>query len=94
MSIKVTNNFDKVAKNGQVSFDVLFNANFMTTHTNFKSFDELLNAGGFIVNSQEDFKAIPDDIFDEHIKKFTEFNSWQEMMQVAGQAYVISQLKF
>ena len=79
--------------NGEVPFDILFNKNFMKRNTNFNSFDELLEAGNFIVNTQEDFEAIPDDVFDKHIMNCTKFNSWEEMMQEAGEAYVVSQLK-
>ena len=58
---KVFNNFkgfEKALKdsinaiNGQVSFSELFNESFMKKYTNFSSFEELLSAGGFVVNSQ------------------------------------------
>jgi hypothetical protein len=44
----------------QVSFDVLFATPFMRKHTNFSTFDEFLNDGNFVVNSEEDFENIPD----------------------------------
>lgn len=103
MSIEFKSDLEKFNKkleknveslNGEVSFSVIFNNEFMTKYTQFESFDELLKAGKFIVNSQEDFEAIPDDVFDEHIKKFTEFDSWQEMLSSAGTAYAASKLKF
>lgn len=77
-----------------VSFDVLFNKTFMKKYTVFATFDELLDAGGFIVNSQEDFEAIPDDVFDKHIKSYTKFKSWADMLNEASSQYAAKKLGF
>jgi len=99
----VYNNFDDLAKDlkkkaedasGPVSFEVLFNEDFMKKYTNFSSFEELLSAGGFEVDSVEDFEAIPDDKFDEHISKTTKFKSWEDMQAEAGTIYMANKLKF
>lgn len=71
----------------QIPISELFTSAFMAKYTNFNSFDELLAAGDFVVNNSEDFKAIPDDAFDLHISKNTQFNTWQDMMQKAGVEY-------
>lgn len=101
MKIKVTNNFDKVAKdlekkakaiNGPVSFATLFNSSFMAKYTNLKAFEELLSLGGYIVNSKEDFEAIPEDEFDKLISENTKFSSWEEMYTKAAEEYVVSKL--
>lgn len=97
MGITFENNFDELIDNinslsGDVSFDVLFTTKFMKKHTNFNSFDELLEAGNFIVNSQEDFEAIPDKDFDLHILNNTKFSSWDDMLTEAGESYVASAL--
>lgn len=86
---------DKAAKNvsGQVSFDKLFTSSFMNKYTNFNSFEELLDAGNFVVNSQEDFENIPDDEFDEHIRKTTKFKNWEDMTHTAGTQYVEKNFK-
>lgn len=76
----------------QISFDDLFNSNFISAHTNFTSFNELLAAGGFTVNSQEDFEAIPEDEFDKHIRATTKFKSWQQMLDTATEKYVTKKL--
>jgi len=68
----------------RVSFAELFDRNFMVAHTNFSSFEDLLEAGGYDANSEEDFLAIPDDEFDEHIRSVTKFSSWEEMQQQAA----------
>jgi hypothetical protein len=78
----------------EVSFGVLFNSSFMRTYTNFESFDELLTAGGFVVNNQDDFKAIPDDEFDSHVRNTTKFDSWQQMLNTATEKFVVKKLGF
>lgn len=78
----------------EVPFDVLFNQEFMTKHTRFNSFDELLDAGNYIVNSPKDFEAIPDDEFDQHISKTTDFSDWQDMQKSAGVEYTAKKLGF
>ncbi len=79
---------------GIVSYDVLFNEPFMKKYTDFSSFEELLSAGGFIVNSEDDFKNIPDDQFDQHISKTTKFDSWEDMQSTAATVYMADRLKF
>lgn len=78
--------------NDNVAFDVLFSNSFMSKYTNFSSFDEFLEAGGFNVETQEDFEAIPDDDFDKHVSESTKFSSWEEMLQEAGTLHVKKQL--
>lgn len=107
MSIKISG-FDKLQKDlnsiakkaqeleGQrnVTFDELFTESFMNKHTSFTNFNDFLVAGGFIVKSAEDFKAIPDDEFDEYIQKSTKFTSWSQMQEEATGEYVARQLGF
>lgn len=76
----------------EVPFSELFPASFMQKHSAFESFDELLEAGGFVVNSPEDFEAIPDDEFDRHIARVTDFDDWESMMEQASADYVERQL--
>lgn len=77
-----------------VPFDELFTASFMEKCSNFTSFDELLEAGGFEVKNQEDFIDIPDDVFDKHVADHTHFNTWQDMLDTAFQEYVTRRLGF
>ncbi len=60
-------NAKELDKTTSVPFDELFTPSFMRKHSAFTTFDELLAAGNFSVDSQEDFEAIPDDVFDNHI---------------------------
>lgn len=76
----------------EVSFEALFTTTFMSANTKFTSFNDLLDASPFQVNSVEDFKAIPDDEFDAYISTVTNFSSWEEMQEEATIQYTINQL--
>lgn len=78
----------------EVNFAELFIEEFMTKHTNFSNFNELLDASPFEVNSAEDFKAIPDAEFDQYISQVTNFDSWESMLEEASCEYAARQLEF
>lgn len=76
----------------QVSFSELFTPSFMKKYTLFSSFDELLQSGGFKADSQEEFEAIPDVLFDNHIAAVTRFKNWEEMLGEATEQYALKKL--
>lgn len=92
------NNMEKAAKElsakKEVPLSDLFPSSFMRKYTNFSSLDELFNAGGFKIESQEDFEAIPDSELDKHISATTKFSSWQNMLNEAGVQYAAKKLGF
>jgi len=59
----------------------------MKEYTDFNSFQELLEFGGYKVNSPEDFLAIPDDEFDSLVSTKTKFSDWESMKVEAVQEY-------
>src|SRR5215216_3846851 len=75
-----------------VSFAELFNSEFMTSQTNYSSFEALAEASSFDVKSAEDLKAIPDDQWDAFIRKATRFDSWHEMQKEAAVQRIRRQL--
>lgn len=75
-----------------ISFDKLFTKFFMEKHTDCSSFDEFLKAGNFTVNSQEDFEAIPEDVWNQYVSHATDFSSWDEMLNQATSDYLSSEL--
>lgn len=77
-----------------VSFNELFPTSFMHKYTEFNSFDELLDFGGWEVNTQDDFSAIPDDEFDSLISSKTKFSDWEEMKSVGAKEYALHKLGF
>lgn len=73
--------------------DVLTDA-FVSKNSSFVSFDKLIEASGFKVESQADFEAIPDKKWDEFILINTSFENWQGMINAAGVIYAKNQLGF
>ena len=87
-------NAKKLSNTKQVSFKELFPNSFMKKYTSFSSMEELLDKSGFDVKSTEDFKAIPEDLFDKYISSNTKFKSWEEMLEKATSQYSIKKLGF
>ncbi|WP_251922949.1 hypothetical protein [Salinibacter ruber] len=76
----------------EVPFSELLDASFMREHTPHTDFMAFLEAGGFEVETQEDFEAIPEAELDEHIRETTELESWEEMQAAATKAWVVEQM--
>ena len=83
----------KAVKNSEdpITFTELFTSEFMRLYTQFESIEELLSSGGFKVNSEEDYEAIPDEDIDAYVVNTTNFRSWKEMLIEAIEAYTINQ---
>lgn len=78
----------------EVPFSELFTESFMQKCSSFSSLDDLLRAGNFIVESNEDFDSIPEDALDAHISSVTCFRTWEEMLEAASSEYVSRALGF
>jgi len=70
----------------------LFAPDFMRRYTKVASFDALIDAGGFTVESQADFDAISDAAWEKVVREHTSFSSWQDMLGKAAEEYVSRQL--
>lgn len=90
---RLQKNAEALSGTQEVPLSKLITSNFMRLHTNVSSFDEFLKAGGYQVNSKEDFEAIPDDEFDAYVRENTKFTSWQDMLQAAVRDYVAKKLE-
>lgn len=84
----------ELEKTKSVSFGELFTSSFMRKNTQFSSIDELLQSGGFHVESQEDFEAIPDAELDKYIATVTKFKNWEDMLGEATSQYALRKLGF
>jgi hypothetical protein len=54
-----------------VPLSELLTVEFLKTRCRFNSLTEMLNASGFVIANADDFKAVPDDQWDEFIKQNT-----------------------
>ncbi|WP_036581624.1 hypothetical protein [Paenibacillus darwinianus] len=66
-----------------VSLDELFNETFMRKHSGFTSFGDFLEKGNFQAQTQEDIQNIPDELFDRHVDRETDFADWKSMLDAA-----------
>ena len=76
----------------QVGILDLLHPEFMSKHTKSPDFLSFCESAGYKVETQEDFKAIPDEPWDAFIKSETPFENWLEMQKAAGAEYVKAQL--
>ncbi|CAG7645449.1 hypothetical protein ACFQI7_25705 [Paenibacillus allorhizosphaerae] len=72
-----------------VALDVLFNESFMGEHSNCKTFEAFLEKGNFQVKTREDIHNIPDELFDRHVARETDFDNWKSMLDTATMKYAV-----
>lgn len=96
MKIKMSGSLDKklkelnnLNKKENVSFNDLFNENFMKKYTNFNSISELLNKCN--IHNQEDLETNIE-LLETEVKANTKFPSWEEMKQTAGKEHIKKKL--
>ncbi|ABF42474.1 conserved hypothetical protein [Candidatus Koribacter versatilis Ellin345] len=64
----------------------------MAKCSQFISVDDLFAASDFKVETPEDFKAIPDDQWDDFIRKNTSYESWNAMLTDAASEWTAKKL--
>lgn len=72
---------------GNISLDKLFNEAFMSKHSSYHSFGAFLEKGNFQAVTQEDIRNIPDELFDRHVVRETDFANWDSMLNAANSDY-------
>ncbi|BFH60663.1 MULTISPECIES: hypothetical protein [Paenibacillus] len=70
-----------------VPLNELFDASFMRKHSSFNSFGEFVEKGNFQIETYADIGNIPDELFDRHISRETDFADWKSMLDQANAEY-------
>ena len=70
-----------------ISLKVLFTESFISKHSGCKSFEEFLEKGNFQVQTREEINNIPDELFDRHVARETDFANWESMLNTATTEY-------
>jgi len=78
----------RFGEENEIQFTELFPEEFMRLYTEFDSMDTFLNASKWDVETQEDFREIPDEPFDEYVDEHTDFPNWEVMHQTASQRFL------
>lgn len=90
---ELINKLEKIGGENEVSFGELFPDSFIKKHTEFETLEVLFEESDYDVKSEEDFKQIPQEDWDNFIENHTEFSSWQDMMGKAFQRWVGEKLE-
>lgn len=80
-------NLKELEKIKEIPFHLLFNSKFLAKCSSFISLDDMIEKSGFKVKTAEDFKAIPDDEWENFITQNTTYSSWEEMQKDAARQY-------
>ena len=78
----------------EIPFAEIFSAEFMQKYSDMDTFDDFLKAGNFCINYKKDWENIPDIQLDKHVKQYTDFSTWADMLTEATQYYLMSKLQF
>ena len=89
---RLQENTQRLAGSHDTKVFELFTLAFMRRYTKVASWDALIEASGFKLESQADFEAIPDKDWEKVIRTHTSFSSWREMMETGAADYAKKQL--
>ena len=89
---RTKDNLSKINGTQKYTFKEIFNDEFVSSHTNFQSISDFLNASGLDFSSQESFRNIDICALDKFISDNSDFSSWNEMKTTAGKLLIASQI--
>ena len=81
------------AVSGNVTFNELFNLEFMRKYTNSDTIDNFVSAYDNSI-TEETFQESLTPEFDAYIANNSKFSTWDEMQTKAGEEYLVKHLKF
>ncbi len=88
----ITKKAEELNEVKRIPLSELFPEDFVMKHTRFSSISELFQKSGFIVKSDEDLAAIPEDKFDHFLRSNSEFDSWQTFLAAANEEWTVKRL--
>lgn len=89
---QLESDLESVDGKNSVSFEELFPEDFMRTHTEYGSIELFFEESPWTVETEEDFKRIPADKFDQYVNEHTGFNSWEAMLSAATREWLSREL--
>lgn len=78
----------------KIPLNELLNPTFISQCTRFATAEEMFDASGFKLDTQEDLAAIPDEKMDHFIRSISSFENWQEMIDQAVKDWTANKLGF
>lgn len=75
-----------------VPIEELLTPEFVSSHTKFANIEEMFEASGLKIESQDDFEAIPAKDKDKFIRSISAFSDWESMLGEAASAWTVKKL--
>lgn len=85
---RLTDNAKALDGTNEVPFLEIMSPEFISSISRFDSFDSFAKGAGYTVLTVDDLKAIPDEPWNEFIRKETSFENWLEMQKAGGAEYL------
>ena len=70
----------------------LLTPSFIAKHTRFANVEEMFDASGFRIESEEDFAAVPTEQMDKFVRSVSSFPTWQAMLEDAAKLWATRKL--
>jgi hypothetical protein len=89
MSVKIegmgelTRQFDSFGEDRSIPISELFTPRFMRTHTDAETFGAFIENSPWSVETEDDFKSIPESKWDDYVETYTVFKDWDAMLSTA-----------
>lgn len=65
------------------TLDEIFNKGFMNQHTDVNNIGEFFVSGGFLPEDMQEICALPREELDAYVRQHTDFESWDQMLNIA-----------
>jgi len=85
---RLTENAKALDGTTEVPFLEIMSPEFISSVSRFDDFDCFAKGAGYTVLTADDLKAIPDEPWDDFIRRETSFESWIEMQKAGAAEYV------
>jgi len=89
---RLKKNLEAIGGRHRVPLEDLITPEFLKEHSKYQSFEELVRASGLLGGEEalttEKFESIPNDIWDDWIRRVTDFSTWKAMTDSASVAYI------
>lgn len=79
---------------GSIPLTEVLSQDFLSINTPFKSLEDLFAKGGYSVNSDADYEAIPQQDLDNFVAKNTSYKNWQELINAGMSSYITKKAGF
>ncbi|MCK4793628.1 MAG: hypothetical protein KAV87_58405 [Desulfobacteraceae bacterium] len=90
---KLQKRVEELSGTNHVKLLDLFNVGFMRKNTTFSSIEEMFEKSGLEIESEEDIKT-NQDVWDEFIKRNTNYAGWEAMLNAASAEWIKKELGF